>query len=85
VSQAEYGLANEWIRPKFSGYVGYIVSARSVHGFWLPRPMGLAVTSVDDDSPQYRPQREGNTLAVIYTSDAPPELTKCAFHPPRMR
>ncbi len=79
VSQAEYGLANEWIRPKFPGYVGYIVSARSVHGFWLPHPMGLAVTSVDDDSPQYRPKREGNTLAVIYTSDAPPELTKRAF------
>jgi hypothetical protein len=80
VSQAEYGLANQWERPQYAGYVGYIVSARSVHGFWLPRQMGLEVTSVDDDSPQYRPRRHGNSLSVIYTSDAPPELSKRAFH-----
>jgi len=55
VSQAEYGLANQWERLQYAGYVGYIVSARSVHGFWLPRQMGLEVTSVDDNSPQYRP------------------------------
>jgi hypothetical protein len=77
VSQAEYGLANQWIRPQAPGYVGYIVTARSVHGFWLPGP--LEVTSVDDYSPQYRPTRWGNTLAVIYTSDASPELTKRIF------
>ena len=79
VSQVEYGLANQWERPQYAGYVGYLVSARSVHGFWLPNQMGLEVTSVDDDNPQYRPRRYGNSLSVIYTSDAPPELTKRVF------
>jgi hypothetical protein len=79
VSHAEYGLANQWMRPQYAGYVGYVVSARSVHGFWLPRQMGLEVPSVDDFSPQYRPRRYRNSLSVIYTSDAPPELTKSAF------
>jgi hypothetical protein len=79
VSQADYGLANQWERPQAPGYVGYLVTARSVHGFWLPSPFRLEVSSVDDYSPQYRPTRWGNTLAVIYTSDAPPELTKRIF------
>jgi hypothetical protein len=77
VSQADYGLANEWMRPQAAGYVGYIVTARSVHGFWLQG--SLEVSSSDDYSPQYRPTRWGNTLAVIYTGDAPPELTKRIF------
>ena len=80
VSQVEYGLANQWMRPQYAGYVGYIVSARSVHGFWLPGQMGLEVTSVDDNSPQYRPRGLGKSLNVIYTSDASPELTKRVFH-----
>jgi hypothetical protein len=79
VSQADYGLANQWMRPQAPGYVGYLVTARSVHGFWLPSPSGLEVSSVDDYSPQYRPRRWGNTLSVIYTSDAPPEVTKRVF------
>lgn len=77
VSQVDYGLANQWMRPQAPGYVGYIVTARSVHGFWLPG--SLQISSVDDYSPQYRPTRWGNTLAVIYTSDAPPGLTKRIF------
>ncbi len=77
VTQADYGLANQWIRPQAAGYVGYMVTTRSVHGFWLPG--SLQISSVDDYSPQYRPTRWGNTLAVIYTSDAPPELTKRIF------
>jgi len=80
VSQVEYGLANQWVRPQYPAYVGYIVSARSVHGFWLERQRGFEVTSVDDDSPQYRPRGDGKSLSVIYTSDAPPELTKRVFH-----
>jgi hypothetical protein len=80
VSQVEYGLANQWVRPQYAGYAGYIVSARSVHGFWLSRQMGPRVTSVDDDSPQYRPRSLGKDLNVIYTSDASPELTKRVFH-----
>lgn len=79
VSQVTYGLAHQWQRPQYAGYVGYIVSARSVHGFWLPRQQALEVTSVDDDSPQYRPRVYGNTLNVIYTSDAPPELTERVY------
>jgi hypothetical protein len=79
VSQAEYGLANQWERPQCAGYVGYLVSARSVHGFWLPRQMGFELSSVDDYSPQYHPRRWGNTLSVIYTSDAPSETTKRVF------
>lgn len=77
VSQVDYGLANQWMRPQAPGYVGYMVTARSVHGFWLPTP--LQISSVEDYSPQYRPTRWGNTLAVIYTSDAPPEMTKRIF------
>lgn len=77
VSQADYGLANQWMRPQAAGYVGYMVTARSVHGFWLPG--SLQISSVEDYSPQYRLTRWGNTLAVIYTSDAPPELTKRIF------
>ena len=78
VAQAQYGLANQWIRPQAPGYVGYIVTARSVHGFWLPG--SLEVSSVDDYSPQYRPRRWGDSLTVIYTSDAPPALTNRVFH-----
>jgi len=79
VSQADYGLANQWERPQYAGYVGYLISARSVHGFWLPRQMGFEVSSVDDYSPQYHPRRWGNTLSVIYTSDAPSETTQRVF------
>ena len=77
VSQADYGLANQWMRPQAAVYVVYMVTAKSVHGFWLPSP--LQISSVEDYSPQYRPTRWGNTLAVIYTSDAPPEMTKRMF------
>jgi hypothetical protein len=77
VTQADYGLANLWMRPRALGYVGYIVTARSVHGFWLPG--NLEVSSVDDYSPQYRLTRWGNDLSVIYTSDAAPLVTKRIF------
>jgi len=79
VTQADYGLANQAIRPQAPGYVGYIVTARSVHGFWLPDPGRLEISSVDDYSPQYRPRRWGNSLNVIYASDAPTALTKRIF------
>ena len=48
VSHVEYGLANQWVWPQYAGYMGYIVSARSVHGFWLPHEHGFEITSVDD-------------------------------------
>lgn len=80
VSQVTYGLANGWMRPQYPGYVGYIVSARSVHGFWLPRQRGFEVTTVDDNSPQYRVYSDKWGLRVLYTNDAPPELTERVFH-----
>jgi len=80
VSQIEYGLANHWERPQYAGYTGYIVSARSVHGFWLARQSGFGVSSVDDESPQYRPRGGQKGLYVIYTADAPSKLTERAFH-----
>jgi hypothetical protein len=79
VSQVEYGLANQWVRPQYAGYVGYIVSARSVHAFWLPRQIPFGVSSEDDESPQYRPRGDKNGLYVVYTSDAPSKLTGHAF------
>jgi hypothetical protein len=79
VFHVEYGLANGWERPQYPGYVGYIVSARSVHGFWLPHQMPFGVSSEDDESPQYRPRGGENGLYAIYTSDAPPQLTERAF------
>jgi hypothetical protein len=77
VTQLDYGLASQWTRPQAPGYVGYIVTARSVHGFWLPG--SLQVSSVDDYSPQYRPTRWESNLSVIYTSDALPVVTKRIF------
>lgn len=79
VTQAYYGLANQVMHPQAPGYVGYMVTARSVHGFWLPDSGRLEISSVDDYSPQYRLTRWGSDLAVIYTSDAPRELTKRIF------
>jgi hypothetical protein len=78
VSQVSYGLANHWERPQYAGYTGYLVSARSVHGFWRGHT-GVFVTSEDDLSPQYRPNEYGNTLNVIYSYDAPLELTNRVF------
>lgn len=77
------------MRPKA---VGYIVSAKSVHGLWLPYRQSFEVTSEDDESPQYRVKQKNvptlvggliddeKGLDVTYTNDAPPELTKRAFH-----
>jgi len=76
-TELNYGLANQWVVPQAPGYVGNIVTARSVHGFWLPG--NLEIRSVDDYSPQYRLTRWRSDLAVIYTSDAPPVVTKRIF------
>jgi len=76
VSQVRYGLAKEGVQPR---EVGYIVSAKSIHGFWLPFQMGFGVSSEEDLSPQYRPSGDERSLRVTYTNDAPPELTTRAF------
>jgi hypothetical protein len=76
VSCVNYGLAKQWGRPR---QTSYIVSANSVHGFWLPGRAAFVVTSEDDESPQYRPGGDEKRLHVTYTNDAPPEITKRAF------
>lgn len=79
VVHLEYGLANQWVRPQYPGYVGYIVSARSVHGFWIDRRIPFLVSSENDESPQYRPSGGANGLFVTFTDDAPPDLSERAF------
>ena len=44
------------------------------------RQSGFGVSSVDDESPQYRPRGGQKGLYVIYTADAPSKLTERAFH-----
>jgi hypothetical protein len=84
VSSLRYGIAPQIGFPR---QFFDIVSARSVHGFWLPRQMRFSVTSEEDESPQYRVKqnsvpslvKEERALNVTFTNDAPPELTKRAF------
>jgi hypothetical protein len=80
VTHVEYGLANHWVRPEYAGYTGYIVSARSVHGYWIDRRVSYLMSSQDDESPQYRPSGNANALFVTYTADAPFETTQHVFH-----
>jgi len=84
VSQVSYGLTKGMGWPRAATYV---VSARSVHGFWLPQGIDFGVSSEQDESPQYRieqrlvPSLAGrdNGLNVTFTNDAPPEVTRRAF------
>jgi len=83
-TSVRYGLAKQWGRPR---QLSYIVSAESVHGRWLPRQHHFRVSSLDDESPQYRPVREKTStlwwyetgVHVTFTNDAPPELSRRAF------
>jgi hypothetical protein len=79
VMHVDYGLANKWVRPQYADYTGYIVSARSVHGFWIDRQIPFLVSSEDDENPRYRPTGNASYLYVTYTDDAPPKLTERAF------
>ena len=79
VTHVEYGLANQWVRPQRAGYTGYMVSATSVHGYWIDRRVPFLVSSQDDESPQYRPRGNANGLFVTYTADAPSTATRHAF------
>jgi hypothetical protein len=71
VTHVEYGLANQWVRPQRAGYTGYMVSASSVHGYWIDRRVPFLVSSEDDESPQYRPRGNASGIFVTYTADAP--------------
>jgi len=79
VSKVSYGLANQWSRPQYPGSVGYIVSARSAHSFWLPYNMPVGWSSKDDNSPQYQPFGNEEGLFVVYTYDAPSQFTDHIF------
>lgn len=80
VTHVEYGLANQWTRPQFPAYIGYIVSARSAHAFWSEySSQSIHVSSVNDFSPEYRPDGNEKSLAVIYTPEAPMSLTRHAY------
>jgi hypothetical protein len=79
VTHLEYGLANQWVRPQFAGYTGYIVSARSVHGYWIDRRVPFLVSSQEDESPHYGPRGDANGLFATYTADAPSTVTRHAF------
>jgi hypothetical protein len=84
VTSLRYGIATQMGFPR---QVSYIVSAKSVHGFWEPHNSGFLVTSLDDESPQYRvrgseERRDGfrdGFVSAVFTSDAPIELTSHAF------
>jgi hypothetical protein len=79
VSKVSYGLANQWSRPQFPGSIGYIVSARSAHSFWLPHQVPVGTSSQTDESPQYRPFGDNKGLFVHYTNDAPAGITDRIF------
>lgn len=76
VESIRYGLATQWARPVAASY---LVSVSSAHGFWLPYQSHFNVTSLDDESPQYRAVGDDRGLSVTFTNDAPPERTRRAF------
>ena len=76
VSSVWYGIAPQSVFPRA---VGNILSVKSVHGFWEPYNMPIRVSSLDDESPQYRVRGDERSLSVIYTYDAPRGLTSNAF------
>jgi hypothetical protein len=68
----------------FAGWpASYLVVARSAHGFWAMRNRPVPVSSVDDDSPEYRfgsvageftfIRGADASIGVAYTPDAPPD------------
>jgi hypothetical protein len=85
VSDVYYGLGT---RIGFPREASYIVSAKSVHGFWARRGIGFAVTSTLDESPQYQVSGSeergigdsGPFLRAVFTPEAPHELISHAFH-----
>ena len=76
VSRISYGIQDRLVFPR---QVGDIVAVKSVHSFWKPYQMGFEVSSMDDESPQFRVSGGEHNLGVSYSSDAPPELKAHAF------
>jgi hypothetical protein len=79
VTHLEYGLADQWVRPQRAGYTGYMVSASSVHGYWIDHRVPFLVSSQDDESPQYRPSGNASGLFATYAADAPSKTTQHLF------
>jgi hypothetical protein len=60
--------------------VGYLVVARSAHGFWRDRGLPVPVYGNDDESPEYRFGSVGAaSLGVAYTPEAPSEKVSHVF------
>jgi hypothetical protein len=76
VSSISYGIHDRLVSPL---QVGAIVAVKSAHSFWTPHRTGFEVTSMDDESPQFRVSKGEHNLGVAYTSDAPPEFKAHAF------
>jgi hypothetical protein len=62
-----------------SGRLSWGISVNSRHGFFAPRNDQLFVSSADDESPQYQIEGEDRYFGVVYTADAPRDLTSHAF------
>jgi hypothetical protein len=80
VSRVGYAVNNWGGWPRV---LGDVVSVQSIHGLWLPNRRGFWVSSVDDESPQFRVWTgssiepggpDENSMQVKWTTDAPPEL-----------
>jgi len=71
VSSISYGIQDRLVFPR---QAGTIVGVKSAHSFWAPYRTGFEVSSMDDESPQFRVSKGEHNLGVSYTTDAPSEL-----------
>jgi len=76
VSSISYGIQDRLVFPR---QAGTIVGVKSAHSFWAPYRTGFEVSSMDDESPQFRVSKGEHNLGVSYTTDAPSELKAHAF------
>jgi hypothetical protein len=85
VSEVSYGVNNWGGWPRV---LGDLVSAKSVHGPWLPFRRGFRVSSVEDENPQFRVSSgrsfdavdpDEDSMRVKWTFDAPPELVSHVY------
>jgi hypothetical protein len=76
VSSINYGIHDRLVFPR---QIGALVAVKSTHSFWAPHQIGFEVTSMDDESPQFRVSKGEHDLGAAYTSDAPTELKAHAF------
>jgi hypothetical protein len=76
VSSISYGVQDRLVFPR---QVGMILDVKSVHAFWASYRRGFEVSSMDDESPQFRVRQGTSNLSVSFTFDAPPDLVAHAF------